>query len=130
MIGVSNSNYKTGKSYAKWFNEMKPLIMERDAKQCSVCLVAEQLKHHKWKDGRIILGSNLLIHHIDHNPGNNIDLNLIVLCQTCHQKHHHCSQTPFPQLKFIAQNRSTSMTSKWKEQTISLQTKYLSIIAP
>ena len=31
---------------------------------------------------------NLLIHHLDENRNNNEVSNLIVLCKSCHQKHH------------------------------------------
>lgn len=36
---------------------------------------------------------NLLIHHIDENRNNNEVTNLIVLCKSCHQKHH-CQRSP------------------------------------
>ena len=31
---------------------------------------------------------NLLVHHLDHNRLNNDISNLIVICKSCHQKHH------------------------------------------
>ena len=35
----------------------------------------------------------LLIHHLDENRNNNEVSNLIVLCKSCHQKHH-CQRSP------------------------------------
>ena len=31
----------------------------------------------------------LVRHHVDHNPANNVESNIEVLCRSCHAKHHH-----------------------------------------
>ena len=49
-------------------NEIKTKVYERAAYNCQKC-------------GK---GIHPEIHHIDHNPSNNIPSNLIVLCPTCH----------------------------------------------
>ena len=86
--------------------------------KCAVCETQNQIQ----KDNR----SNLHIHHIDENPSNNYATNLITLCNSCHITHHKSNVTPFSQLQQLANDRTASMTYKWKEIVISLQTIYSS----
>lgn len=119
MIGDGNSHFKDGTSYAKWFRLMRPLILERDHHQCVNC---------NGKNGYGPI-DGLQGHHIDENPRNNNSENLIMLCKSCHMIHHKSNVTPFPWLAEYAKKASQSMTSKWKETVIFLQTKFLYTIA-
>lgn len=110
MIGAGNSHYKDGRSYALWFQGMRPLILERDT-GCAVC--GKTTRPH--------------VHHIDHDPANNVPENLVVLCHSHHIIHHKSATTPWPWLSDYAVTRSLSMTSKWKKRTTSLQKAFASI---
>lgn len=123
MRGKGNSHFKTGTSYAKWFAEMRPLVLDRDGHICIVCQKAEQIKVTAWK-GQDVDRSNLVIHHINEDPTDNSPENLVTLCKTCHAVHHKSAQTPWPWLGVYAQAKSQSMTSKWKKITTSLQRTY------
>ena len=112
MIGGGNSHYKDGSSYASWFALMRPLIMERD-KGCVVCRT----------------GARPHIHHLDENPRNNGPENLVQLCASHHIVHHKSSTTPFPWLNQYVESRNESMTSRWKTQAASLQTRFSSATA-
>jgi len=123
MRGKGNSNYKTGTSYAKWYAEMRPLIMERDDRRCVVCQGTEQTAIVTWK-GQQVSRTNLTIHHINEDPTDNAPENLVTLCKTCHAVHHKSAQTPWPWLGVYAQAKSQSMTSKWKRIVTSLRQTY------
>lgn len=125
MRGSGNSRYKDGTSYAKWFREMRPLILDRDGDACAVC----GERNRQIPNGRKRTWSILTIHHIDHNPRNNQADNLITLCRTCHGMHHKSSETPFPALSELAVARNLSMTFRWKERATSLRERYSSTIA-
>lgn len=112
MRGDGNSNYRTGNESAYLYDRMRPLILERD-KGCVVCRTKV----------------SLCCHHITENRNHNAPENLITLCKTHHQEHHKSSTTPFPWLGLVAKASTLSMTSKWKKQVASLQTKYLSATA-
>ena len=109
MVGTGNSHYKDGRSYALWFQEMRPLIMERD-QGCVVC--RKQGSPH--------------IHHVDHDPANNLPENLVQICHGHHIAHHKSDTTPWPWFAAYAQARSQFMTSKWKALTISLRERFAS----
>ncbi len=123
MRGKGNSHFKTGTSYAKWFAEMRPLVMERDEHRCVVCQKQEQATVIDWK-GQQVSRTNLTIHHINVDPTDNTPQNLVTMCKTCHAIHHKSAQTPWPWLGVYAQAKSQSMTSKWKKITTSLQRMY------
>lgn len=107
MIGQGNSHYTDGLSYAKWFDEMRPLILQRD-KCCVVC-------------GK----TNFLhMHHVDHNPANNRRENLIMLCSTHHIVHHKSATTPWPWFADYAAARSRSMSPQWKARTTALTKRF------
>lgn len=128
MVGAGNSHYKDGRSYALWFDKMRPLILERDGGRCHACEAKEVMIPRVWR-GRMVPRSNLVIHHCDEDPRNNRPENLVTMCQTCHAVHHKSKQTPFPGLSAYAEQASASMTSKWKESTISLQKVFSFITA-
>ena len=75
--GVKNPQWQGGKSFEPYglkFNEkLKELIRERDDYRCRLCSKKENGKKHS-------------VHHIDYNKQNNDPVNLITLCQPCHQK--------------------------------------------
>jgi len=110
MRGAGNSNYKDGTNiiYTRLFDEMRPMIFERDNHSCAVCGFTQ----------------NLLVHHINEIKTVDEPTNLITLCKPCHATHHGSAKTPYPQLQSIAESRTKSMTSKWKEQITFLQTRY------
>lgn len=128
MRGKGNSHFKTGTSYAKWFAEMRPLVLDRDGHTCVVCRRPEQIKVTLWR-GQEVDRSNLVIHHINEVPTDNTPQNLVTMCKTCHAVHHKSAQTPWPWLGVYAQAKSQSMTSKWKKTTTSLQRMYSLITA-
>lgn len=109
MRGGQNSNYRTGEESAYLYDRMRPLILDRDM-SCVVCRTE----------------AGLHCHHIDEDRNNNTPENLVMLCAGHHMEHHKSASTPFPWLSGMAKSRSSSMTSKWREQVASLQTKYLS----
>lgn len=113
MRGLGNSHFKTGTSYAKLFRKMRLLIFERDGNRCVTCSGT----------------SHLVGHHIDENPINNIPINLITLCRSCHIVHHKSKVTPWPWFAIYAQVESLCMISKWKERTTSLLMAYSSTTA-
>ena len=123
MRGKGNSNYKTGTSYAKWYAETRPLIMERDEHRCVVCQGVEHTAVVTWK-GQQVSRTNLTIHHINEDPADNAPENLVTLCKTCHAVHHKSAQTPWPWLSVYAQAKSQSMTSKWRNAITSLRRMY------
>lgn len=128
MIGAGNSHYKDGTSYAEWFRQMRPLILERDASQCRVCSVPDQLvptgrsDHQQWK-------SLLVVHHLNEVPADNRPENLILLCSPCHMRHHKSVLTPYPWFATYAENATRSMTSRWTATVTSLQTRFSSTTA-
>ncbi|MGZ0879042.1 HNH endonuclease [Priestia megaterium] len=106
---------------------MRPIILERDSFRCAVCSKEEKIMTY-LRQGKAATRTNLTVHHIDEDVKNNRPDNLITMCQPCHIIHHKSAQTPFPELKNLAEGRSRSMTSKLKEQAISLQIIYSSTI--
>lgn len=129
MRGAGNSHYKTGTSYAKWFTEMRPIILERDSYRCVGCGQQETFREVQWRK-KPVMRSNMVIHHVDENPRNNQAENLVTLCGTCHQNHHKSRMTPFPALGKYAVEASLSMTFRLKEQATSLRLAYSPTTAP
>lgn len=123
MVGLGNSRYRDGRSYAEWFKRMRPLIFVRDGNVCRACKTPD-IPIHYLRKGKPTQRSGLVVHHIDERPWNNIPENLILLCKTCHAVHHKSAQTPFPWFGSYAANSTMSMTSKWKETATSLQETY------
>jgi predicted nucleic acid-binding Zn ribbon protein len=106
MRGAGNSHYKTGTSYANWFREMRPVILERDQYACAVCGKTEKL----------------VVHHVDHIPKYNVAHNLITLCPTCHAVHHKSKVSPFPWLRKLALSRKMSTEQIMK--SVELEARY------
>lgn len=129
MRGEGNSHFKTGTSYAKWFTEMRLLVMDRDERRCVICQQEEEISQVIWR-GQTVNRTNLRVHHVNDDPTNNTPENLVTLCQKCHVVHHHSNTTPWPWLGTYAQVKSQSMTSKWKDATTSLREMYSSTTAP
>lgn len=125
MTGSGNSRFVDGSSYAEWFRQMRPIVLERDGWKCVACSAAHELV----PNGRGGMKSMLVIHHCDEKPQNNLPENLITMCATCHMLHHKSKTTPFPWLQELAQARSTSMTSRLKRRTASLRSRFLSTTA-
>jgi len=70
--------------YGGQFTEdLKQIVRTRDMWTCQLC--SKKRSTH--------------VHHIDCNKLNNIETNLIVLCASCHAKHHHKSNTNFDNQK-------------------------------
>lgn len=59
----------------KFNNKLKELIRERDNYMCQICGIEEK-KHYRKLD----------VHHIDYDKDNLNPINLITLCQGCHQR--------------------------------------------
>ena len=131
MIGAGNSHFKDGTSYAKWFDQMRPIILERDKGACIVCGATEFTRTTKAKDqgGQSIGRTNLLIHHINGQTSDNRPENLITICHHCHATHHKSESTPWPWFATYAEKQSPSMTSRLKEQIIILQRIFSSTTA-
>lgn len=106
MRGAGNSHYKTGTSYANWFREMRPVILERDRHACVACGKTEKL----------------IVHHVDHVPRHNEAHNLCALCATCHAVHHKSKVSPFPWLKKLAMWRP--MSDRLIMKSIKLEARY------
>ena len=108
MRGAGNSHYRDGTSYASWFREMRPVILDRDKHACVACGKTEKL----------------IVHHIDHVPWNNDPFNLISLCPTCHAVHHKSNATPFHWLDRLATVRCLKMPDRLKLKSIQIEAKY------
>lgn len=128
MIGAGNSHFKGVSSYAAWFRQMRPIILERDGCRCVACKVPEKVLIYT-RCGKEAERTNMRIHHIDENVMDNRPENLVALCRTCHAVHHKSKTTPFPWLAEYARDASRSMTSKLREQATSLLTKFSSTTA-
>ena len=128
MTGRGNSRFSHGRSYAKWFNCMRTLILDRDEYRCVACGDTEMLSTRRWR-GQIVFYTSLTVHHIDENPTNNLPENLVTLCKTCHAIHHKSSKTPWPWFGEYAAIRNRSMTSSWTGITTSLQARFSSTTA-
>lgn len=128
MVGRGNSHFKSGKSYALWFDSMRPLILERDGDRCVACGAEERVTGRIWR-GRPVQVSSLLVHHINEDTADNRPENLIALCSTCHVTHHKSKTTPWPWFAEYAAAASRSMTSRWKGHATSLQTAFSSTTA-
>lgn len=128
MVGVGNSRYKDGTSYAEWFRLMKPLIRERDSDACVACGVVN-VPIQVSRQGLLADRSGLVVHHINEDPRDNRPENLITLCMSCHLTHHKSSTTPYPWFGDYAANATRSMTSRWRATTTSLQAKFSSTTA-
>jgi len=74
-IGENHPNWNGGTSFLPYrpsFEKvMKPLIRARDDYNCQFCDIQENGKAHA-------------VHHIDHDKNNDLEQNLILLCQPCH----------------------------------------------
>lgn len=91
MTGKGNSRYIDGMSYNKDFQDIKPIIKERDCHKCVICGMEEK-KVSYTRNGKELLKTNLHIHHIDENIKNNSENNLITLCESCHISIHKAKQ--------------------------------------
>jgi hypothetical protein len=123
MRGQGNSHFKTGTSYAAWFRNMRPLILERDEHKCALCQKAETWRPATVR-GTPTMRSEIVIHHIDEDPRLNHPENLIALCEECHISHHKAPKIPLQWFVDTATKRSSSMTSKWLSTVASLRARY------
>ncbi|OPY55512.1 MAG: hypothetical protein A4E48_00039 [Methanosaeta sp. PtaU1.Bin060] len=123
MVGLGNSHYQDGMSYAMWFTQMRPLILERDGHKCVVCGLQEAFTRITW-NGQDVQRSNLVIHHLNEAVLDNTPENLVTLCQPCHMIHHKSKSTPYLWFGSYAVEKSLSMTSRWKAATISLRKRF------
>lgn len=128
MVGTGNSHYKDGTSYAEWFRQMRPLIIERDGNQCRVCSAADKMIPTGRKAGSLFR-SHFVVHHLNEVPWDNTPENLILLCMSCHGTHHKSATTPFPWFASYTESATRSMTSRWTATVTSLQRKYSSTTA-
>lgn len=128
MRGSGNSHFKDGTSYAKWFADMRPLILYRDKQMCVTCQKPEAKSDMAWS-GQIISRTNMHIHHINRDPKDNTANNLVTLCKNCHRRHHGSVVTPWPWLDAYAAGASLSMTSRWKGAVTFLQKAHSPITA-
>ena len=67
------------KNYALNWKEISKQVLEKAGYRCELCEAAQGSPH--WKTGSRVI---LTTHHIDGNPRNNAQMNLIALCQRCH----------------------------------------------
>jgi hypothetical protein len=78
-------------------------VLYKSAKSCAVC-------HEK---------TGLHIHHIDQNPSNNVESNLIVLCTPCHDEahsHHDLTQN-------LDEKKLIEFKQKWEEEVETISKK-------
>ena len=57
-------------TYSREFHQKRPAILARDGHQCQVCGAKR---------------SRMTVHHIDENPTNHEESNLVTVCPTCHR---------------------------------------------
>lgn len=69
---------------AAFTTEVKERIRERDQRRCQICNKYES----EFKE-------RLHVHHIDDNPKNTVDSNLISLCRGCHNKTKVCNKKEY-----------------------------------
>lgn len=75
-IGKEASNYKHGRStFLRWAREKKETLGY--CEECGKYL--RDATHYEWVG-----------HHKDHDPTNNVEDNLVLLCKRCHQIEHRC----------------------------------------
>ena len=67
-----------GKYPSNW-KEIRQRILTRSKHRCEFCGV-ENYSRHPITGSKVVL----TIAHLDHNTGNNADVNLRALCQKCH----------------------------------------------
>lgn len=103
MTGSKHPNWQGGRSllpYTEDFNPaLKKLIKIRDNNTCQNCGAMPPKR--------------LVVHHIDWNKLNSIPENLIILCSTCHNKHHHIKNIEnqaYQMAQFQAQNKTIENT--------------------
>jgi len=69
------------KLYPENWERISRLIRERAGDCCELCRTANHAPH--WLTGAHVV---LTVHHINADPTDNRKLNLIALCQRCHNK--------------------------------------------
>jgi hypothetical protein len=77
-----------------WFTEIRPRILARAGDQCERCGAPNHESIVRTVDGWHFAGDEegavlivLTIAHLDHDIENNVDENLMALCQKCHLVH-------------------------------------------
>ena len=125
MRGLKNSKFKQIGRYSNQYIRMREFVLDRDAARCVACGSEGKDMKHRYGGKR----ASLHCHHINENTRDNRPQNLIIMCMSCHKKHHHGVLELSPRLSAIACLRSASMTSKWKDSTISLLKEFSSTTA-
>lgn len=69
------------KLYPKNWIDISQQVKTRAGLKCEICDVENGLLHPK-SGSKVIL----TVHHLDFNPQNNEDYNLIAICQRCHNR--------------------------------------------
>jgi 5-methylcytosine-specific restriction endonuclease McrA len=82
-IQDKNPNWCGGISFEPysidWTNILKEKIRQRDNYQCQNCSITEE-------EHLIVVGTNLIVHHIDYNKQNCKEDNLITVCNSCNAR--------------------------------------------
>lgn len=128
MVGVGNSHFKDGRSYALWFHQMRLPILDRDGFACVACRRGEVFRALRWGP-RAIFKSSLAVHHVNEDRTDNRPENLVTLCSTCHAIHHKSHSTPWPWFAEYARRATESTTSRWKDFATSLRARFSSTTA-
>lgn len=118
-----NLDHRTGKpfvhGYDVLFDLMSEVVIARDGFKCTTCGAPNVIEQRA--SGTI---RSLRVHHIDEIKTNNHPCNLISLCHACHMTHHKTKVTPFPQLPFVAIERTASMPQHLKDIANDLLREY------
>lgn len=69
------------KLYPDNWDRIARLVKERAGWKCELCHAQHDEPH--WHTGAIVI---LTVHHINADPSDNRRINLIALCQRCHNK--------------------------------------------
>lgn len=119
----NNLDHRTGKpwehGYNRLFDLMSEIVIARDGFKCTTCNAPNVIEQRASGNIR-----SLRVHHIDEVKTNNHPHNLISLCHGCHMTHHKSAHSPFPQLPFIAIERTAAMPQHLKDLANDLLREY------
>ena len=85
--GPSKSSIPWNKGKKSELKQIKEQIRKRDKYMCKSCekKQIDQILEMYMRNKLVCI---LPVHHIDHNKRNNLEINLITLCSSCHMKIH------------------------------------------